>query len=101
MTIAPEIEIAIAELAELCQHYQVRELSLFGSAARGEMAPGSDIDLLVEFLPGHRMGLFEFLELQARLTAVLGRRVDLVSKRGLKPRVRPEVLRDAKLLYAA
>ena len=101
MTIAPGIEIARPALAELCERYQVAELSLFGSAARGEMRSESDVDILVEFQPGHHMGLFEFAELQDRLAALLGRKVDLVSKRGLKPRVRPEVLRDAKLLYAA
>jgi len=51
--------------------------------------------------PGHRLGLFEFDDLQTHLTHVFGRKVDLVSKSGLKPRVRPWVLRDAKIIYAA
>jgi len=46
-----DTEVDEAKLADLCRRYQVRELSLFGSAARGEMRPDSDIDLLVEFLP--------------------------------------------------
>ena len=51
MTLAPGISLPLAQLEELCRRYQVRELSLFGSAARGELRPESDIDLLVEFLP--------------------------------------------------
>ena len=52
-----ETEVDEAQLADLCRRYQVRELSLFGSAARGEMRPDSDIDLLVEFLPNAEVGL--------------------------------------------
>jgi uncharacterized protein len=101
MTIAPGIEITETALRELCEQFQVSELAVFGSAARGDMGAQSDIDLLVEFRLGHRMGLFEFAELGAKLAAILGRKVDLVSKRGLKPRVRPGVLREARPLYAA
>ena len=46
--------------AELCRRYSVRELSLFGSAARGEMRPESDVDFMVEFEPGARIGLIRF-----------------------------------------
>jgi len=49
MTIAPGIEFPDAEV---CRHYQVRELSIFGSAARGEIGPDSDVDMLVDYLPG-------------------------------------------------
>ena len=88
-------------LVELCRRYGVRELSLFGSAARGEMRPGSDIDIMVEFEPGVRIGLIKFESLVEELEALAGRRVDLVTKRGLKPWVRPKVLKDARLIYAA
>jgi len=88
-------------LAGLCRRYRVRELSLFGSAARGEMRPDSDIDLLVEFLPNADVGLVEHAGLMLDLARLLGRKVDLVSKNGLKPRIRSSVLRDAQLVYAA
>lgn len=88
-------------IAEVCRKYRVLELSVFGSASRGEMRPDSDIDLLVEFQPDAAIGLFEFAQLELELATLLGRKVDLVSKRGLKPRIRPDVLNDAKLLYAA
>jgi predicted nucleotidyltransferase len=96
-----DIEVDAAKLADLCRRYQVRELSLFGSAARGEMRPESDIDLLVEFLPGADVSLLEHAGLMLDLERLLGRKVDLVSKNGLKPLVRPYVLADTRLVYAA
>ncbi len=96
-----EIAVDEARLSELCRRYRVKELSLFGSAARGEMRPDSDIDLLVEFQPDAAVGLLEHAGLMLDLEQLLGRKVDLVSKKGLKPRVRPFVLADARLVYAA
>ncbi len=95
------VEVDEAKLAELCRRYQVRELAVFGSAARGEMRPESDIDLLVEFLPEAEIGLIEYSGLMLDLSELLGRKVDLVSKRGLKPLIRDAVLREAKPVYAA
>jgi predicted nucleotidyltransferase len=88
-------------LAGLCRRYSVRELSIFGSAARGEMNPESDIDVMVEFAPGSRIGVIQFDLLAEELASIAGRRVDLVTKQGLKPWLRDGVLRDARLLYAA
>jgi len=88
-------------LAELCQRYHVRELAVFGSAARGEMRPDSDIDLLVEFLPEAEVDLFDHAGLMLDLAQLLGRKVDLVSKNGLKPLIRASVLEEARLMYAA
>jgi predicted nucleotidyltransferase len=101
MTLASGITLPAEKIAEICRKYYVRELSVFGSAARGDMQPASDIDLLVEFQPEAPIGLFEFAGMEEELTTLLGRKVDLVSKRGLKPRVRPYVLRDAVVVYAA
>ncbi len=88
-------------LAEVCRRYDVKELSVFGSAVRGEIRPESDIDIMVEFEPGVRVGLIKFQSLVDELEALIGRRVDLVTKRGLKPWVRSEVLKDARVVYAA
>mgnify|MGYP001598680491 CR=1 FL=1 len=88
-------------LARVCARYQVAELSLFGSAARGTMRPGSDVDLLVVFEEGALVTLFTLVDLQTELSALLGRRVDLVPKDGLKPALKPEVLAEARILYAA
>ena len=95
------VEVDEAKLADLCRRYQVRELSLFGSAARGEMRPDSDIDLLVEFLPGAEVDLVDYAGLMLDLSKLLGRKVDLVSKNGLKPLIRNSVLEEARLVYAA
>jgi hypothetical protein len=96
-----QIEIDDGQLAVICRKYRVRELALFGSAARGEMRPDSDIDLLVEFLPQAEIGLIDYAGLMLDLGSLLGRKVDLVSKRGLKPLIRPTVLGEARTLYAA
>ena len=80
---------------------RVRELSLFGPAARGEMRPDSGIGLLIEFLPLAEVGLVEHAGLMPDLEKLLGRKVDPVSKNGLKPRVRPYVFAGDRLVYAA
>ena len=95
------VEVDEIALADLCRRYKVRELSVFGSAARGEMRPESDIDLLVEFLPDSGIDLFDFSGLMLDLSHLVGRKVDLVSKNGLKPLIRNSVLREARLVYAA
>ncbi|MBI5283228.1 MAG: nucleotidyltransferase family protein [Candidatus Solibacter usitatus] len=89
------------ELADLCRRYEVRELSLFGSAVRGELGPDSDVDIMVEFEPSARIGLLKFESLSEDLESLTGRKVDLVTKRGLKPWIRPHVLREARVIYAA
>lgn len=96
-----DLEIDSDKLAELCRRHKVRELSLFGSAARGEMRPDSDVDLLVEFQPDAKVGLMEHAGLMLDLERLLGRKVDLVSKRGLRPQIRSSVIADARPIYAA
>ena len=95
------VDIDEAKLAGICRRYQVRELAVFGSAAKGEMRPDSDVDLLVEFLPEAQIGLLEHAGLMLDLSELLGRKVDLVSKRGLKPLIRDSVIREARPVYAA
>jgi hypothetical protein len=80
MTIAAGIELPETAIAEICRRYQVSELSLFGSAARGDMRPDSDVSLLVDFLSGARHGLLGVSAMMRELTALLGRRVDLAVK---------------------
>ncbi len=76
------------ELAHLCRQYRVKELSVFGSVARGEMRPGSDIDLLVEFLPYTGIDLVDYAGLMLALSALFGRKVDLVSKKTITSHTR-------------
>ena len=96
-----DTQVDEVRLADLCQRYQVKELSLFGSAVRGEMGPGSDIDVMVEFDPEARIGILRFESLSEDLAVLVGRKVDLVTKRGLKPWIRPHVLKEARVIDAA
>ena len=101
MKIAANIEFPETRIADICRRHQVGELSLFGSAARGDMGPDSDIDLLVDFLPGARPGLLGFSAMMREFAELFGRRVDLAVKPALKPLIRAVVLAEARLIYAA
>ena len=101
MTLATGARLPEAEIGEICRRYRVKELSVFGSAARGELRPESDGDFLVDFLPDARPGLFGLSAMARELSAVVGRHVDLAVKPALKPRIRPEVLAQAQPIYAA
>lgn len=78
---------------KLTEQYGVDALFLFGSAARDQALPDSDVDLLVEFK--QPIGLFQFIELQQHLESVLGCKVDLGTRRSLKPHIRDQVLQEA------
>ncbi len=73
--------------------YGVAAFFLFGSVVHGNAREDSDVDLIVDF--NRPVGLFDFIGLQQRLCAVLGRRVDLVTRRALKPQIRDRVLQEA------
>ena len=93
-------KIDLARLAAVCTRYGIAELALFGSVARGEAGGDSDIDLLYVLEPNAQLG-FAIDDLEDDLTYLLGRRVDLVSKKGLHPLLRDEVVAQARTLYAA
>lgn len=95
------LDIPAKRLAEICTEFGVRELAAFGSVLRDDFGVQSDVDLLVEFVEGRRVSLFDLLRLQHRLEDLIGRSVDLVPKSGLKPALREQVLRDAVTVYAA
>lgn len=100
MLVRDRIEIPDETLAELCRRYHVRELALFGSVLRDDFRDDSDIDVLVEFDPEAIVGLFKFFALQEELEQLLGRGIDLVSKRGLAHRLRDHIIHSSRLLYA-
>lgn len=87
------IRILQAQLPELRQAYGVRTLGLFGSFVRGEEHATSDLDILVEF-DDRPLSLFQFIELEQRLSDLLGRRVDLVEKATLKPAIGRHILAE-------
>jgi uncharacterized protein len=90
---ADAIAILTACAAELRQRFGITELSLFGSVARDEAGEASDVDVLVSFDVAH--SFTAFMDLKYELEQRLGTRVDLVTRAGLKPRVRPHVEREA------
>lgn len=87
-------------LREVCDRYGVASLEVFGSVARGDDGPDSDIDLLYVFKPDAVTG-FRILDLEEELAALFGRPVDLVGRSAINKYLRDEVLADARPLYAA
>ncbi len=94
-TLARFRRILRRRLPELQQDYGVQGLWLFGSYVRGEARSRSDLDVLVEFDDRSTLSLFEYIELENRLSDWLGVKVDLVEKKGLKPAIGRHVLQEA------
>lgn len=84
-------------LPELTERYGVSSLGLFGSYARNEQNPDSDVDLLVE-IDNPNLTLFEFVELRRYLSELLGIEVDLVEKATLKPAIGARILQEVEAL---
>lgn len=91
----PDIRRTLAAHRDLLERFGVRELRLFGSAARGEAAEASDLDLLVEYDRAATVGLFEFVRLQRALSELLGRPVDLATLEALHPAFREQIHQEA------
>jgi len=96
----PVEKIDKARLAQVCAQYGIARLLIFGSVARGEAGPDSDVDILYDLLPGRHLG-WEIEDLSDELAEIFGRPVDLVSSAGLHRRLRVPVLSEARPLYAA
>ena len=86
-----EIEKILKEnKAILAERFKVKEIGIFGSYVRGEQKEKSDVDILVSFY--EPISLFEFMDMEEFLTQILGVKVDLVSKKALKPRIGKYIL---------
>jgi hypothetical protein len=94
------IEISKEALAEFCRRNHIRRLAFFGSVLRDDFTPESDVDVLVEFEPGHVPGL-AFISMQDELSDMIGRNVDLNTPACLSPYFREEVLEEREVLYDA
>jgi len=92
--------LPIDDIREYCAKQPIQRLSVFGSAARDELRPESDIDLLVEYEPDARIGLFDMGGHLMDFQDIVRRKVDLVTPKGLCPYIRDEVLDDARQIYA-
>ena len=95
-----KLEVQLAALTEFCRRNHIRRLALFGSVLREDFRGDSDVDVLVEFEPGHTPGL-AFFRMQRELSELLGRKVDLNTAADLSPYFREEVLAEAEVLYDA
>jgi uncharacterized protein len=92
------LEIPSDAIAAFCRRHRIRRLSLFGSVLRDDFRPESDVDVLVEFEPGTKVGL-RFFAIERELSEVLGRKVDLNTPGFLGKYYRDEVLQEAEVQY--
>ncbi len=88
------------KLADFCCKHHIRKLAFFGSVLRDDFGPDSDVDVLVEFEPGHTPGL-AFFAMEAELSEILGRKVDLNTQKFLSRYFRDQVVAEAEVQYAA
>ena len=101
--VSEKLRVSQTKLAALCRKYGVARLSLFGSASRNALTPGSDVNLMVEFLPDSRASLYDITAMQDEFPAAFGgRKVDIVTPEILRDPVRRDsMVPDLKLIYAA
>ena len=100
-----QIHIPSESLAEFCRRWKVAELALFGSALRSDLKPDSDVDILVAFEARAAWSLMDHVRIQDELAELLGRKVDLVSRKGIERSHnyirRKAILDAAEVIYAA
>ena len=96
-----KIRIPKDKISEFCRRNQVRRLSLFGSVLRDDFGPDSDVDILVEFEPGTRVGLIRLSGLEIELGNIIGRKVDLNTPGFLSKYYRDQILAEADIQYDA
>ena len=94
------INIPKEPLAQFCETYHVRRISLYGSALRDDFGPDSDIDILIDFEPGFKAGLLKMAHMENKLSDMLGRKVDLRTTGDLSRYFRQKVLESAEVEYA-
>jgi predicted nucleotidyltransferase len=84
-------------LIEICRANDVARLEVFGSTARGEANTTSDVDMLVEFTK--RKSLLALVSLERKMSAALGRKVDLLTEAAISPYLREHINRDRRVIY--
>ena len=89
----------VPELGVFCRHHGIRSLALFGSVLHGTSHKDSDVDLLVEYAPEQKIGLFAVAQMEIELSSLLNRPVDLRTAQDLSPYFRDSVLAEARVLY--
>ena len=102
MAIEVRIPLPHGEIEAFCRKYGIAEFSLFGSVLRDDFGPDSDVDVLIEFLPGYGFTFENTPDIQDELERVFGRPVDVVEKRALRnPFRRQAILSSYRTVYAA
>jgi predicted nucleotidyltransferase len=91
--------IAVDKLIEVCRAHGTRRVSLFGSFARGNAGPESDVDVLVEF--ASPTGLLALVRLERELSEALGRPVDLLTEEAISHHLRDEIMQSRQVVYEA
>jgi len=95
------MDIPKERIAEFCRRNHIRRLALFGSVLRDDFGPDSDVDVLVEFEPGARVGMIRLAGMEIELGSLLGRKVDLNTPGFLSEYFRDQVLAEAEVQYDA
>lgn len=98
--IARKIRVPKDKIADFCRRNHIRKLAFFGSVLRDDFGPESDVDVLVEFEPGHKVGLVRLAGFERELSAILGRKADIRTPADLSPYFRDEAVRSAEVVYA-
>lgn len=93
------INVDKSKIEAECRKYHVEFLGVFGSVARNEERPESDVDLLVRFSPQAKVGYFKLYDVEKNFSNLLGKKVDLVTEGALSPYIRERVLADLEILY--
>lgn len=95
------ITVSKDELANFCRRHHIRKLSFFGSVLREDFGPESDVDVLVEFEPGHVPGFLRLFEIEQEFSALIGgAKPDFVTFKSLNHRIQDRVLSEAEVQYA-
>jgi len=89
------------KIAEFCRRNHIRRFALFGSVLRDDFRADSDVDVLVEFEPGHEPGFMALARMERELGAILGHKADLRTPEDLSRLFRDDVVRTSEALYAA
>ena len=97
MTVVKNLELD--KVIEICRVYGIRKVALFGSYARGESRPDSDVDLIVDF--ERPIGFIAFVRLERELSELLGRKVDLLTESSISPHLRDKILDERQVIYDA
>ncbi len=94
----PKIDIDTKALSEFCRKHHIRKMWLFGSVLRDDFSDDSDVDVLYQFEDGHSVG-WEIVTIGDQLSEIIGRRVDFIPEKYLKPRVRNHRMFQKQILF--